>query len=188
MKAPAFFAALLLSVTASAQDRPAVRPTRDVTVDYQLQAIDAQGSSSVHTIRLSWTGKGNHLRLEMPGGPGFVLVDYAAHKMDLVITQQRAFMALPFDPSVAPGLSIPSDVAMHIAGSEQVADTPCTVWIMQAPEARATACITSDGLLLSLRTEGIVQPALEAIRVTYGTQPSDLFKIPDGFSQIAPSH
>lgn len=188
MRSLAPFAALWLSVVVHAQDRPAVRPTHDVTVDYQLQAVDAHGSTSVRTIRLSWAGQGNRLRLDMQGGPGFVLVDYAAHKMDLVMTQQKAFVALPFDPSVAPGLSIPPDVTMHASGGEQVAGTPCTVWTMQAPNARATACITNDGLLLSLREEGTAQPALEAIRVTYGTQPPGLFEIPNGFSQIAPSH
>lgn len=186
MRVRAFVPAVLLSAMASAQDRPSVRPIRDVTVDYQLQAIDANGSPSVRTIRLSWTGKGNHLRLDMQGGPGFVLVDYAAHKMDLVITQQKTFMALPFDPSIAPGLSIPPDVMMHVSGSEQVAGTPCAVWTMRAHDAEATACITNDGLLLSLRTEGTTNPALEAVHVTYGAQPSDLFRIPDGFSQITP--
>ena len=78
---------------ASAQERPAVRPTHDVTVDYQLQAVDAHGSASVRIIRLSWTGNGNRLRLDMQGGTGFVLVDYAAHRMELVITQQKAFVA-----------------------------------------------------------------------------------------------
>lgn len=188
MKGLASVAALLLPVMASAQERPAVRPTHDVTVDYQLQAVDAHGSASVRIIRLSWTGNGNRLRLDMQGGTGFVLVDYAAHRMELVITQQKAFVALPFDPSVAPGLSIPPDVAMHASGSEQVAGTRCTVWIMRAPGAQATACITNDGLLLSLRTEDTSRPALEAIRVTYGTQAPGLFEIPNGFSQIAPSH
>ena len=188
MKALGSFIALLLPVMASAQERPAVRPTHDVTVDYQLQAVDAHGSATVRIIRLSWSGKGNRLRLDVQGGTGFVLVDYAAHRMELVITQQKAFVALPFDPSVAPGLSVPPDVAMHASGSEQVAGTPCTMWIMQAPGERATACITNDGLLLSLRTENTAPPALEAIRVTYGNQPPGLFEVPNGFSQITPSH
>ena len=55
--------------------------------------------TSVRIIRLSWTRQGNRLRLDMQGGTGFVLVDYAAHRMELVITQQKAFVALPFDPS-----------------------------------------------------------------------------------------
>ncbi len=58
---------------------------------------------------------------------------------------------------------------------------------MQAPTARSTACITEDGLLLSLHAEGTAQPALEATHVTYATQPAGLFDIPAGFKQVKPT-
>lgn len=180
-------ALLGLPALALAQDRPAVRPIHDVTVDYRLEGADPHGDNSSRLIRLSWTGQGTRLRLDADGGQGFVLVDYAAHRMDLVITQQRAFIALPFDPAVAPGLSIPPDVTMQQAGQDRVADTPCVLWTMQAPRSRSTACITADGLLLSLHADGTAQPALEATHVTYATQPPGLFDIPAGFKQVQPT-
>ena len=54
----------------AAADRPQAQPIRDVTVEYQLVAIDDSGAASrARTIKVYWAGGGALMRIEM--GDGF---------------------------------------------------------------------------------------------------------------------
>lgn len=179
--------AIMTALPASAQDRPLLRPVRDVAVTYRVEATGAQGQPIGRTIRMYWTGKGSRMRLEVEGQPGFALVDFAADRTTLVVPAQHAYAEVPFDPARAPGLDIPPGVSMTKGPVDTVAGTPCTEWSMRGPQGGGRACITGDGLLLRVSGERSDLPnALEAVSVAYGPQPPALFTVPAGLTRIAP--
>ncbi len=179
--------ALLAALPAAAQQRPVLRPTRDLAVVYRVQAAGPAGEAETRTVRMYWTGQGSRLRLEADGQPGFALVDYAAGRMQMVMPAQKAYAEVAFDRDHAPGLHIPANATVERGGNDSVAGVGCTIWAMRGPEGGGTACITDDGLLLRVRGSQPGQAAaLEAVSVTYGPQPASLFALPGGLRQVAP--
>ncbi len=176
---------MLLATPVVAQERPAVRPTHDVSVTYRLRGVDPNGRPESRQIHMSWTDQGRRMRLEMEGQSDFALVDYETSHITMVMLQRELYVALPFDPRHPPGLDIPADVSMTEAGTDMVAGTRCVVWHLNGPLA-GTACITPDGLPLRLRTTATGEAAMEAVSVAYGPQPANLFTVPAGLHAIEP--
>ena len=179
--------ALLAALPAAGQQRPVLRPTRDLAVVYRVQATGPTGQPEARTVRMYWTGQGSRLRLEADGQPGFALVDFAAGRMRMVMPAQKAYAEVTFDRDHAPGLNIPANATVERGGSDTVAGVGCTVWTVRGPQGGGTACITDDGLLLRVSGSQPGQAAaLEAVSVAYGPQPASLFTLPGGLRQIAP--
>ena len=179
--------AVLSALPAAAQDRPILRPTRDLAVVYRVQATGPNGQAETRTVRMYWTSQGTRLRLETEGQPGFGLVDYGAGRMTMVMLPQKAYAEVTFDADHAPGLNIPPGAAVDRSGTATVAGTACTEWTVRGPQGGGTACITSDGLVL--RVSGAQPgeaPAMEAVSVAYGPQPASLFALPSGLHRIEP--
>lgn len=179
--------AILAALPAAAQDRPILRPTRDLAVVYQVQAAGPNGEAETRTVHMYWTSQGTRLRLETDGQPGFGLVDYTAGRMTMVMLSQKAYAEATFDANHAPGLNIPPGAAIDRSGSDTVAGLACTEWTVKGPQGGGTACITNDGLVLRVRGPEPGQPAaMQAVSVAYGPQPASLFTLPPGLRQVAP--
>ncbi len=188
MKGGLAWAAVAVPVALTqAGEHPAVRPSRDVAVTYNVMVAGAQGEPQSRLLRMYWTGQGTRLRLDMPKQNSFALIDFAASRMKLVIAADQIFLELPFDPHLAPGLNIPADVTMTPVGADAVAGVPCTKWDMKGPHNGGSACITQDGLVLRLRGGEAGQPVLEATSVAYGPQPDSLFAVPPAYKQVVPA-
>ncbi len=71
---PPFAALLLLALPAAAlaQDRPVLQPMRDATIDYQVEGSGTEGPRS---LRMMFAAGGQKLRIDMPGQPGFMVMD-----------------------------------------------------------------------------------------------------------------
>lgn len=176
---------LLLAETAAAQQRPAVRPSRDVAVEYRVEGTGAGGAPEARMVKMFWTDHGSLLRLDQGAEQGFAVVNFATARMMLVLTKQRAFGEVPFDPSEAPGLNLPANVAVNRLGGDTVAGLSCTVWGMQVPQGNVRVCITPDGLVLRVRgTDEKAPAAMEAVSVAYGPQPASLFQVPEGYKPL----
>jgi len=179
--------ATLVALPAAGQQRPILRPTRDLTAEYRVLAPGPNGEPQTRTIRMYWTGHGTRLRLETEGQPDYALVDYAAGRMTMVMLSQKAYAEVTFDADHAPGLNIPPGATLDRAGKDTIAGSTCTEWQMKGPQGGGTACITDDGLLLRIRGEQPGQAApMEAVSVAYGAQPASLFAVPAGLRQVAP--
>jgi hypothetical protein len=179
--------AMLAAWPAAAQQRPIVRPTRDLAVVYRVQAAGPNGQAETRNVDMYWTGQGTRLRLQTEGQPGFGLVDYAAGRMTMVMPPQKAYAVVTFDADHAPGLNIPPGAAVDRSGSDTVAGVACTEWTVRGPHGGGTACITNDGLVLRVRGAQPGQPpAMEAVSVAYGPQPASLFAVPEGLHQVTP--
>lgn len=173
---------------------PAIRPTRDVAVEYQAQGRpDASGPAQSGLIRVFWGDHGARARVEMAGMPTWGIINLARARMIVVFSSQHGYVVLPLDPNRIPGLSIPPGTKMTRIGSATVAGFGCTVWRVRGPGDAGTACITPDGLVL--RAEGHGQEhgmsgngTLRAVQVRYGPQPAGLFEPPAGFTRINLPH
>jgi hypothetical protein len=183
-------ALLALAPLCRAAEHPSLQPSRDVAVQYHVEARDAGAESRPQMIRMWWTDHGGMLRIEMAGQPSYVLADFRTRRMTMVLPSRKTTLELPLDPHLAPGFVIPDDVAMTPRGSDTVAMTPCTLWDLKGPSGTGRACITQDGVLL--RAEGHVGAeaagAIEAVSVAYGPQPPRLFTVPDGFRRMDLKH
>jgi Domain of unknown function (DUF4412) len=179
--------AMLVTLPAAGQERPIMRPTRDVAVVYHVQAAGPSGEPETRTVQMYWTGQGTRLRLQTDGQPGFGLVDYAAGRMTMVMLPQKAYAVVTFDADHAPGLNIPPGAVINRSGSDTVAGVACTEWTLQGPQGGGTACITKDGLMLRVRGAQPGEPAaMVAVSVAYGPQPAGLFTLPAGLHEVAP--
>ncbi|MGH7042158.1 MAG: hypothetical protein ACREFY_08500 [Acetobacteraceae bacterium] len=177
-----------------AADQPAIRPMRDVAVDYRAQGQpDASGPAQSERVRMFWTNHGKLARLEIPGMPMWGIIDLARDRMTVVFTAQRGYVELPLDPDRIPGLSIPPGITMTRVGSATVAGLGCTVWRVRGPGDAGTACITAGGLVLRAEGHGhgggmSANGTLRAMTVRYEPQPATLFAPPPGFHRMDLPH
>jgi len=178
---------LLAALPAAAQERPAVRPSRDAAVIYHVQVAGPDGVAKSRTLHMYWTGRGTRLRMEVEGQPGFELIDFTANRMTMVMADKGAYLEVPFSPGNAPGLTIPPGVALTRQGTDVVAGAQCAIWRMQGTQGGGTACITTDGLVLRVRGQGHGDAAaMEAVSVVYAPQAPGLFAVPPGLKPLVP--
>lgn len=167
------------ALPAFAQDRPAYTPTRDVSVAYRASG---QGAGNGTEMRISWLAARNLMRVDMPGGQGFMVADLrGATPGFMVMEAQRMVMdvptsQLPAAASLQPG----ANARFTREGTARIANTDCTIWRMEDQGRSGRACLTADGVML--RAEGDGRPGqIEATSVAYGPQDPARFQRPSGY-------
>ena len=179
---PALVAGLLATLPAAAQDRPTFFPTRDVSVTYRASG----GQEGVTEMRMSYLTAEKKLRVDLPGGIGWSIVDQPAQKMTMVMDAQRMIMEMPAQ-AAGPGarnmFAQPSETARFTRGaSATVAGVLCTSWRYEDGPSRGEACVTADGVMLrSTGSNGGQGGTLEATAVAYGPQDPARFRPPAGY-------
>jgi hypothetical protein len=174
-------AAALLAGPALAQDRPALFPTRDVTVTYRMTG----GPQSGVEMAMSWLANGQLMRVDVPGGLGFMVSDHQNQRGFMVMEQQRAIMDIPM--AQAAGAQEAMRNARFTRGANAtVAGIACTNWTYETPQQPSgTACITADGVLLrSQVTMGAQQMTMEAVRVDFAAQDPARYQRPQGYQSM----
>lgn len=174
---------MLMPAFASAQDRPQVTPTRDVEVTYRVSGGPDQAGPA--DVRLSWLKAERKLRMDIPGGIGWSLLDQRAERVVMVMDQLRMVAEVP----VQAGLAGPSPLAAMLpharftrGAGARVAGQPCTIWRYQEGGNQGQACITADGVVLRGQgTHGGRSGSVEATRVDYGPQDPARFRLPAGY-------
>lgn len=166
-----------VTFAATAQDRPAPLPTRDVDVTYRSQ----QGNQVLEQ-RSRFAAGAQRMRLDTPTPGLYVIVDYRAHTMAMVSTADRGVLDMPAPATGAPGMAA---AGMYVRqGDDRVAGLPCTEWQAKDTQGQpAVACYTADGVMLRARRG--TQVLAVAIRVAYGPVDAALFTIPDGYDHVA---
>jgi hypothetical protein len=172
-----------VSLAARAQDRPPLAPTRDVSVTYRVSAEQAG-----QEMRMSWLVAEQRMRVDMPGGMGWSVVDQRSRKMFMVMDQQRMVMELPTQGGPG-GVSIPTqppDSARFTrGGTATVVGLSCTIWRYVDGASRGEACLTADGVML--RSSGMQDGhhgSVEATAVAYGPQDPARFHPPAGYQTM----
>ncbi|UPY36201.1 DUF4412 domain-containing protein [Sediminicoccus sp. KRV36] len=184
MKLPLHLTLLLTAAAwpAWAQDRPAITPTRDVAVTYRA-TTEGQPPGE---IRMSWLTARNLMRMDMPGGQGWIVVNLAAGSAFMVTDAQRMVMDMP--SAGASARMTPSASARFTReGNARVANTDCVNWRMEDQGQTARVCMTSDGVMLkteSLAGQGPGRGTLEATAIAFGPQDAARFQRPAGYQSL----
>ncbi|MGI4975334.1 MAG: hypothetical protein ACRYG6_00165 [Janthinobacterium lividum] len=185
--AAALLAAPCLPAAARAETPPLLIPTRDVDVVYRMPPPPgpaAPATSAAPTQRLRWRVADRRLRVDPPGEGVFMIVDYAAHSMEMVEIGARQVIDMPPPPGL--GAAAPSGARFERLGEASVAAASCTEWRTTDMQGSATTvCLTPDGVLLRASSGGRVM--IEATRVSYAPQDAVLFLVPDGYRHVAPA-
>jgi hypothetical protein len=171
--------AAALPLAAQAQDRPQIFPTRDVAVTYR---VAGQGQQAELTMQ--WAAASRMMRMNMPGGVGYIVADHQNQRGFMVMEAMRTIMDVPL--AQAAGMQRDLENARFTrGGTEKIAGTDCTVWRYQGASQSGEACITADGVML--RAQGSAQGQqgrMEATRIAYGAQDPAQFRRPQGYQTM----
>lgn len=167
--------AMLASWATQAVGAPALVPRQDVSVTYRTE----QGGHVLEQ-QMRWSAKSQRLRIDPPAPGMFVLVDYVAHRMQIVQERDRSFMEMDA-PASLPSLGAPSSGLYTQGADDRVAGLACTEWTLAAGGEPAGICVTEDGVLLRVRMG--TRTLATASVVNYAPQDLALFRVPDGYTR-----
>ncbi len=168
-----------LPFAAQAQDRPQIYPTRDVAVTYR---VSGQGQGAELTMQ--WSAAQQLMRMNMPGGVGYMVADHQNQRGFMVMEAMRTIMDVPMQQAAGYQRDM-ENARFTRGGTEKIAGTDCTVWRYQGQAQTGEACITADGVLL--RAQGSAQGQqgrMEAVRIAYGAQDPSQFQRPQGYQTM----
>lgn len=169
---------VLLPPVGWAAEGPRLIPTRDVAVTYRTVE---RGTVLEQRIRFSVAAR--RLRIDPPTPGMFVIVDYAAHRMDVVREPDRSVVEMDA-PFPMPGLGVTASSGPYTRiGDDVIAGTPCAEWAADG-EGGAHICVTADGILLRVRVGA--RDLATAASVRYGPQDAAAFRVPEGYTRVAP--
>lgn len=170
----------VLDRSAAAQDTPQIFPTRDVSVVYRMNA----GQGRTQDMTLAWLAASRSMRVDMPGGLGWMVADHRAQRGFMVMEQMRMVMNIPMQQAMSQAGPSPN-ARYRRTGTDTVAGTRCTVWNFEDGSNRGNACITDDGVMLRMQGSAEGQAgSMEAVRVTYGAQDASRFQRPAGYQTM----
>jgi hypothetical protein len=173
---------LIAATPAGAQERPAITPARDVAVTYR---VTTEGQPPAE-LRMSWLAARNLMRMDLPGGQGWIVVDMTAGRAFMVTQAQRMIMDMP--ASGVPANMTPDATARFTReGQARVANTDCVNWRMEGQGEAARVCLTAEGVML--RTESLGRPGsrsglMEATALAFGAQDPARFERPPGYQSL----
>ena len=178
-------AAIACPVIASAQDRPAIVPTKDVTVEYSYKMTPKTGAPREGRATIISAAGGKQMRVEGFGPPGYMIIDREAGRSTMVMDAQHMYMEMPFDPARAGPFVMRENMQFARKGSDTVAGVKCTVWETHGDQGTGSACITDDGVLLRGEADGRNgQAQLTATSVSYAPLSDSEFQAPAGYQKM----
>ena len=170
--------ALLLPVSAHADDKPLTQPTRDVDVVYLVA-----GPSTPLAQRMRWGITAGKLRVDPPTAGMYVIIDTASHSMQAVREGDRSVVTINAGPQAVPGIA--PGGAFKRRGEASIAGLDCTQWqTRDTADRQVLACLTPEGVLLRVEADGLI--LVEALTVTYAPLPDAMFRIPADYKKIIP--
>jgi hypothetical protein len=176
-----FLAGLLTSTAAMAQTGPSLVPDRDVTVEYR---VSPEGRQPVDVV-VAISAGGRHLHITSQDLPTTILVDRDTETAAILLPMLRAYADVQigrYDPE----RTILRGAGFSRAGERVLAGRHCTEWRAVSHDGQASACITTNGVILrgaaSSNRRGELG-SIEARRVVFGRLAPDLFQVPPGFQK-----
>jgi hypothetical protein len=161
------------------QEKPRLRPTRDVDVTYSATQADAR-----LVQRVRWLASAQTMRIDPPTRGLYVIIDHVARRTSVVREANRSVidMAAPKDMTQLGGNS--GSGAYIRRGEDTVAGVGCTLWeTMDRDGRRTVVCITADGVLLRATAAG--KTLVTATAIQYAPQDPAAFHVPAGYTHRA---
>jgi hypothetical protein len=116
-----------------------------------------------------------------------LIFDHPADRLISVQPERRAYIERPIGSNINPGILIPEDRIFTRLGTAVVAHAPCTEWKLEGrgdTVTQSTACVTDDGILLSLASVKPTVGSLTATDIHYGSPPDSTFDPPEKFRRV----
>jgi hypothetical protein len=161
--------------------QPEITPKRDYAAVYRVEGAPMMGNE----MRVAYQASTRLQRIE--GGPmGMtMLLDAPRGSMTMIDTNSRSYFEMTGGSSRPPWADT-QKYRFERAGTDRVANTPCTVWrMLEGNERRGTACATDDGITLRAEWQAQGQAGkIEATSFTLGTQPPENFRVPAGYQKM----
>lgn len=165
----------------AAHAQPEVAPKRDYAITYRTE-----GGPAGNEMRISYQASSKLQRVEGGGPPGMtMLIDITRGDLTMINTAARNYIVLSGGESRPPWADT-DRYRFERAGSDRVANTPCTVFrMLEGTQQRGTACATNDGITLRAEwNRDGTTGRIEATQVSIATQPAENFRIPAGFQKV----
>ncbi len=181
-----FLLALLLCalpVLARADSAPRYVPHSDVAITYRSIGPD---SALPPTITMRYFALADRIRLDSNQG-AYLLIDRTVERVEMVLPGAGMAMELPPGAGITQGFILGDKMQFRRTGSATILGRACTTYDITLERSHATACLTSDGLLM--RGEGTDptgrRAGIEATKVAFAPQPAGLFSPPDTYRYMA---
>jgi hypothetical protein len=172
---------LLAPNLARAGDAVRYMPARDVMIVYRATA----GSNLPSKITLRYFAVADRIRLDGNQGP-YIIIDRTVERIEMVLPPVQMAMEIPPGAGITEGFILGANLRFEPVGKADILGRPCTIYAVTNERARATACITADGLLLS--GEGTDPTGhhigIEATRIDFVAQPPGMFSPPDTYQYL----
>lgn len=181
MKLSLLLLAALGIPAAHAAPPPALLPTRDVLVNYDLAAP----GRATTTYQLEYDAAGRLARINDPAHGTWFLVDLAAGHAQLVLPMLHTVVDAPDISNISQEITAARNARFTTLGPGHYAGLACEKYLVINPQGTADACLTPDGVALNFHgrdTHGSAE--VTATSVTYApANPSD-FSPPEGFGSV----
>jgi hypothetical protein len=168
-------------VAVAAQDRPLLRPTRDVTVSYDVDAPQVP----VREVRAAIAAELRRARIDGDDSTT-LLLDPVSGQGVLMLNGLHMYSLLPGRGHSLEEYLLDPGMQFTRAGGATVAGLPCTEWRVRSTRGAGTGCVTADGVLLRFAGTDARgrQGSLVATEVHYGALAPSLFVPPADFHQM----
>lgn len=173
-----------------AQDRPALGPTRDVTVTYKLTGATRQNGAA--QMKISYADHFQRVRVDFfsPQSDkpfGSIIYDAPANRILTLVPGNKIYYKVPATGRANPGVLLSEQMKYTRGAEATVLGLQCTEWqVSNSSEYQGTACVTTDGIALRAVRTNPKPGLMEALAVDYGTPPNSIFE-PDPNLQLAPN-
>ena len=135
-------------------------------------------------IRMAWTAAQRLMRMEIPNGQGYLILNQQTGTGFMVMQPTRMIMEMPAGQEAAARFAHASQTARFTReGGDRVVNLPCTNWKIEDRGETGRACITADGVTLRAQP-GNGRGGLEALTVEYAAQDPTRFARPEGFRDM----
>ncbi|HLG88961.1 MAG TPA: hypothetical protein VKZ79_17365 [Alphaproteobacteria bacterium] len=176
-----------LAGSARAAERPLLAPVSDVTVTYALSGSLKLDASKV---TIAYHNSSHDIRIDLYHFPdsnetfGSTLIDKDKQRVTVLFPDRKGYAEIP--PGNEPNFAFMLNDKMKftVEGYDDVARHPCTNWKVESQNVEATACITTDGVLLRALRTGANAGKMEATSVVYGPIPEITFLPPDDYKKF----
>ncbi|BCK75627.1 hypothetical protein EDC15_10426 [Acetobacter aceti NBRC 14818] len=164
-------------------DHPPLTPLKDAVITYSVQP---DGAPQPQQVKVWFTAEGARMRIDAPDGSASTILNRTAQTVTILLHKQRVFTQLEQRGSVRNPFLL--DVSMQFTrhGNRTVAGIPCTEWGVASGHGDATACVTTDGLILAengVDADG-AKGHLSAESVSYETIPASAFAAPSDYQEV----
>jgi hypothetical protein len=168
----ALLALLAAPAGGRAGEGPALLPAHDVDITYDIP----DGARTLQQ-RMRWDVADRLLRVDPPDAGIYMIVDYAADRMQMVHNADRSVLQMPASRLQLPGAGAGGFTR---AGQASVAGLDCTEWLTRDNSGQdSRICVTGDGVLL--RASAGERVLLQARQVTFAAQPAAVFRPPSDY-------